>query len=93
MISPQIDKCIDLNGPAQLATNIRYIDGDVTTSNFFFCKERPKPTTGNDVSCYWRNSAAKWNEMEWLIQSLHWRDGLGETLQSDCGGSDFISKV
>ena len=33
MISPQIDKCIDFNGHAQPATNIRYIDGDVTTCN------------------------------------------------------------
>ena len=97
MISLQIDKCIDINGHAQLATNIGYIDGDVTTSNFFICKERPKRTTGNDVSRYWRTSTGKWNEMEGLIQSPHWRgglgDGLSETLHSDWGGSDSISKV
>jgi hypothetical protein len=97
MISPQIDKCLNINGHAQLPTNIRYIDGDVTASNFFFCKERPKSTTDNDVSCYWRTSARKWNEMEELIQSLHWRggldDGLSEMLHSDCGRSDSISKV
>lgn len=97
MISPQIDKCIDINGHAQLATDIRYIDGDVTTSNFFFCKEPPKRTTGNNVSCYWRTSAGKLNEMEEVIKRLHWlgrlNDGLSETLHSDCGGSDSISKV
>ena len=94
---PQIEKCIDINGHAQLATNIRYIDGDVSTSNFFFCNESPKRTTGNDMSCYWRTPAGKWNMMEGLIQSLHWRvgqdDGLSERLHSDCGGSDSISKV
>jgi hypothetical protein len=46
------------------------------------------------VPCYWRTSVGKWNEMEGLI---HWRgsldDGLSETLHSDCGGSDSISKV
>jgi len=69
MISPQIDKCIDINGHAQLATNTRYIDRDVITSNFFIYKECPQRITGNDVPCYWRTSAGKWNEMEGPIQN------------------------
>jgi hypothetical protein len=59
--------------------------------------QRPKRTAGNDVSCYWRTSARKWNEMEGLIESLRCRggldDGLSDTLHSDCAGSDSISKV
>jgi hypothetical protein len=49
--SLQIDESIDISGHAQLIANIRYNNGDLIISSFFFCKELPEQAAGNKIFC------------------------------------------
>jgi hypothetical protein len=47
--SLQTDESTGIDGHAQLISNIWYIDGDIITSNLFFCKELSEQANGNEI--------------------------------------------
>jgi hypothetical protein len=49
IFSLQLDESCDISGHAQLSAHIRYIEGESLKINFFFCKNLPGKTTGEDI--------------------------------------------
>jgi hypothetical protein len=47
-------------------TDVSYIDGDVTTSNFPFCNELPEEATDKEVLSVTEKRLHKWTAMEGL---------------------------
>ncbi|XP_023226698.1 zinc finger BED domain-containing protein 5-like [Centruroides sculpturatus] len=62
--SLQIDESTDISGHAQLLAYIRYIDGNVIATNFFFCKQLPERATGEEIFRVTNEYVLK-NELKW----------------------------
>ncbi|XP_067131373.1 zinc finger BED domain-containing protein 5-like [Centruroides vittatus] len=62
--SLQIDESTDISGRAQLLAYIRYIDGNVIATNFFFCKQLPERATGEEIFRV-TNEYVLQNELKW----------------------------
>ncbi|PNF33765.1 hypothetical protein B7P43_G10211, partial [Cryptotermes secundus] len=63
--SLHIDESTDTSGHAQLLAYIRYIDGDVIATNFFFRKELPERATGEEVFRVTNEYVHHLSELKW----------------------------
>jgi hypothetical protein len=66
IFSLQLDESCDINGHAQLIAYIRYIEGESLKTNFFFCKDLPRNTTGEEIfrvtNVYIRENSLRWED-------------------------------
>jgi hypothetical protein len=66
IFSIQPEKSCDISGHAQLTAYIRYIEGKSLKTNFFFCKNIPGKTTGEETFCvmdvYIRKNNFTWED-------------------------------
>jgi hypothetical protein len=64
--SLKLDESRDIGGHAQLIVYIRYIEGESLKTDFFFCKNLPGKTTGEDISrvtdVYIRENNLRWED-------------------------------
>jgi hypothetical protein len=49
IFSLQLDESCDISRHAQLIAYITYIEGESLNTNFFFCKNLPGKTTGEEI--------------------------------------------
>jgi hypothetical protein len=65
-ISLELDESCDISGHAHFIAYIRYMEGESLKTNFFFCKNLPVKTTGEEIfrvtDVYIRENILGWED-------------------------------